>query len=168
MTTVVIGYGLLRGTGHPLYEAIARESDQPRRTYYVVIPYCATLIGGVASNLLFGPLALTGYLVGGIGDAAGEPVGTRWGKHRYQISWLGQYGGSKSVEGSAGILVASMLVLLGLTLVKLQPHFGWHSFLAVVLIALSVTLVEAVSPRGWDNTPMQIIPTFLAFLLLRF
>jgi phytol kinase len=167
MTTVVIAYGLLRGTGHPLYEAIARESDRPRRTYYVVIPYFATLIGGVASNLLFGPLALAGYLVGGIGDAAGEPVGTRWGKHRYQISWLGQSCGIKSVEGSIAILVVSMLVLFVFTLVNLQPHFGWHSFLAVALIAFSVTLVEAASPRGWDNTPMQIVPTFLAFLLLR-
>jgi len=26
---------------------------------------------------------MVGYLVGGLGDAAGEPVGTRWGKHRY-------------------------------------------------------------------------------------
>src|SRR5215510_1548000 len=112
MTTLVLAYALLRGVGHPLYEAIARESDRPHRTYYIVVPYLATLIGGIASNLFFGPLALVGYLVGGIGDAAGEPVGTRWGKHQYKFSWLGRRAGTKSLEGSAAILLASLLGLL--------------------------------------------------------
>src|SRR5215510_15533241 len=96
MTSILLAYVVLRGTGHPLYEAIARESDGPKRTYYVVIPYFATLLGGITSNLLFGPLALTGYLIGGIGDAAGEPVGTRWGRHQYRLSLFGLNTGTKS------------------------------------------------------------------------
>jgi len=164
MTTLVLAYALLRGVGHPLYEAIARESDRPHRTYYIVIPYLATLIGGIASNLFFGPLAVVVYLVGGIGDAAGEPVGTKWGKHRYTFSWLGQSAGSKSVEGSAAILLASLLGLLVALAIHQQLH--WQSLVAIVLIACSCTVIEATSPRGWDNTPMQFVPTFLAFLLL--
>src|SRR5262245_55881686 len=53
MTSLVLAYAVLQGNGHPLYEAIARGDDSPHRTYYVVIPYLATLIGGVANNVLF-------------------------------------------------------------------------------------------------------------------
>jgi len=164
MTTFVIAYALLRGVGHPLYEAIARESDRPHRTYYVVVPYLATLIGGIASNLFFGPLALVGYLVGGIGDAAGEPVGTRWGKHQYKVLWLGRKAGTKSLEGSAAILLASLLGLL--LALAIHRQLNWQSLIPIVLIACICTVIEAASPRGWDNTPMQFVPTFLAFLLL--
>jgi phytol kinase len=164
MTTLVLAYALLRGVGHPFYEALARESDRPHRTYYIVVPYLATLIGGIASNLFFGPLAVVGYLVGGIGDAAGEPVGTRWGKHQYKFSWLGRRAGTKSVEGSAAILLASLLGLL--VALAIQRQLNWQSLVAIVLIACSCTVIEATSPRGWDNTPMQFVPTFLAFMLL--
>jgi phytol kinase len=164
-TSLVLAYAVFRGAGYPLYEAIARVSDRPNRTYYVVVPYIATLIGGVVSNYLFGSLAIIGYLVGGIGDAAGEPVGTKWGKHRYQLSWLGA--GTKSFEGSAGVLLASLLVLFVGIAANPAFQFGWHSLAAVAGIALICTFIEAAAPRGWDNTPMQVVPAFLAFLLLR-
>jgi phytol kinase len=76
MVSAVVALAVLRGPNNPLYEALAREQDGPARTYYIVIPHFATMIGGLASNIFFGPLALVGYLVGGLGDAAGEPVGT--------------------------------------------------------------------------------------------
>ena len=75
MVSIVVGLAVLRGPNDRLYEALAREQDGPSRTYYIVVPYFATLIGGLASNMFFGPLATVGYLVGGLGDAAGEPVG---------------------------------------------------------------------------------------------
>jgi hypothetical protein len=43
-----------------LYEAMARETDAPHRTHYIIVPYFATLIGGLASNILFGPVAVVG------------------------------------------------------------------------------------------------------------
>ena len=49
-----------------LYEAIAREKDEPRRTFFVLLPYFTTLAGGLASNILFGPFAVAGYLVTGV------------------------------------------------------------------------------------------------------
>ena len=44
-----------------------------------------TAIGGVLCNLLFPRYAYIGYLVCGWGDAVGEPIGMRWGKHRYNV-----------------------------------------------------------------------------------
>jgi phytol kinase len=162
MVSLVVGLVVVRGRGNSLYEALAREQDRPNRTYYIVIPYFATLIGGMTSNIFFGPLAVVGYLVGGLGDAAGEPVGVRWGRHRYAVS----AGGEKTFEGSLAVLAACVIALvIG---VAVSPHlrFDLGSLIALPVIAIVCTLVEAFSPRGWDNVPMQIVPTVLAAVLL--
>ncbi len=165
-TSCVIFYAVLRGRGHLLYDAIGRETDHPHSTLYIIIPYLATLIGGVTSNFLFGPLALTGYLVTGIGDAVGEPVGTRFGRHKYKVPSLVGPRSERSYEGSAAVFLASAfaisLTLLFIFDLALTPR----NLVAVPLLALACTVVEAGSPRGWDNLTMQIVPAFLAKLWL--
>ena len=76
MCTLVVFYAVARGAGNHFYEALAREKDEPHRTFFVLVPYFTTLIGGLVSNILFGPVAVAGYLVTGLGDAIGEPPGT--------------------------------------------------------------------------------------------
>ena len=161
--SAVIAYALARGPGNHLYEAMAREQDSPHRTYYIIVPYFATLIGGVTSNLLFGPFAVIGYLVGGLGDAAGEPAGTRWGRNRYSI---GPALSTKSLEGSLAVLTASLIALFIGVAISSQLHFDLRAALVLPLIAIVCTFVEAFSPRGWDNVPMQIVPTLLVVFLL--
>jgi len=163
MVTLVVGYAILRGPGCPLFEAIGREKDGAYRSYFIVIPYFATLIGGLASNILFGPLAVVGYLVGGLGDAAGEPVGTRWGKRHYAF---GPAMNAKTIEGSVAVLLTSLAALFISVALRPELHFDLRSLIALPVIAAVCTLVEAVSPRGWDNAPMQIVPTVLVAFLL--
>jgi phytol kinase len=163
---VVVGFAVFRGPGDRLYEALAREQDGADRTYYIVISYVATMIGGMTSNVIFGPLAVVGYLVGGLGDAAGEPAGIRWGRHPYTISISGPKI-SKTFEGSLAVLAASVVALLIGVAISPQLSFDLRSLIVVPLIATVCTLVEAFSPRGWDNVPMQVVPTVLAAILLR-
>ena len=162
MVSLVVGLAVVRGKGDKLYEALAREQDGPNRTYYIVVSYFATLIGGMTSNLIFGPLAVVGYLVGGLGDAAGEPAGVRWGRHTYTIST----GATKTFEGSLAVLAASIVALSIGVAISPELHFGLRSFIILPVIAIVCTLVEAFSPRGWDNVPMQVVPTVLAAILL--
>ena len=159
MVSIVVGHAVIGGSGNRLYEAIAREKDSPLRTYFVVVPYFATLIGGLISSALFGPLAIVGYLVGGLGDAAGEPVGTRWGKHGF---WFGR----KTFEGSVAVVVASTVALAIAVAVRPEFHATVETMIAVPVIALVCGVVEVCSPRGWDNVSMQIVPTVLAAFLL--
>jgi len=166
MTTLVLAYTLFRGAGHPMYEAIAREKDEPYRTYYIIVPYLATLAGGVAGNIWFGPAALIGYLVGGLGDAAGEPVGTRWGRRRYIVPTLSPVKTMRTIEGSIGVFVASLVALAAGTLLAPGFTFRPQSLAAIPAVALACTLLEAISPHGWDNATMQLGPAFLASLLL--
>jgi phytol kinase len=162
MVSLVVARAVCGGQGDKLYEALAREQDGPHRTYYIVIPYFATLIGGLASSVFFGPVAVMGYLVGGLGDAAGEPAGIRWGRHPYMIST----GRTKTVEGSFAVLIVSVLALLVGVAISPELQFSLRAVIVLPLIGVVCTLVEAFSPRGWDNVPMQIVPTVLAAILL--
>jgi len=166
MTTLAIAYALLRGSGHFMYEAMAREKDAPRRTHYIVVPYFATLIGGLLSNIFFPRAAVFGYLVAGLGDAIAEPVGTRFGKHQYRVPAVRGVRAVRSLEGSGSVLIVSALALI--VCLALSPQFAlsWRSLLIVVLIAAISTLVEAVSPHGWDNATMQVVPALLGTVLL--
>ena len=166
MVSIVVAYAVFAGPGNRLYEAIAREQDGKLRTYFVVIPYFATLIGGLTSNILFGPLAIVGYLVGGLGDAAGEPAGTRWGNRRYSIGGVGNAKATKTIEGSLAVVAASTIALLIAVAIRPEFHLTPHSWIAVPVIGIICGVVEAVSPRGWDNVPMQIVPTVLAAMFL--
>jgi phytol kinase len=163
MVSIIVGQAIFRGPGNPGYEALAREKDGPLRTHYIVIPYFATLIGGLASNIFFGPLAVVGYLVGGLGDAAGEPAGTRWGRNRYAI---GRRMNVKTIEGSIAVLAASLIALLISVAIRPELHFDYRSLFALPIIAMLCAVVEAISPRGWDNVTMQIVPTMLVAFLL--
>lgn len=166
MTSLVIFYALIRGDGYLLYEGIAREKDAPYRTHYIVTPYLATLLGGIAANLLFGPAAMVGYLVTGIGDAIGEPVGTRFGRHEYPVPSLRKVKSTRSLEGSAAVFGVSYLaIVLGILLL---PHAALSLPLLgkALLVALACALAEAVSPHGWDNATLQIVPAYLVTVLM--
>lgn len=163
-TSAVIFYALLRGEGHVLFEAMARESDAPWRARFIVVPYVATLLGGLASNLLFGGDAIVGYLVAGLGDAVGEPVGTRFGRHRYRVPTIGGAPSQRSWEGSLAVFAVSFAgVLLAQTTLR-ESTAGVGTALVIALLS---TLVEAVSPHGWDNLTMQVVPSALAAALWR-
>lgn len=166
MTTLVLAYAVWRGAGHAFYEALARERDAPYRTHYIVASYAATLIGGLISNLIAGPFALCGYLVCGLGDAAGEPIGTRWGRHWYRIPTRTGTTVQRSLEGSLGVFVVSALALLfGLSLL-FDLTAALHAWPVVVAIALACTAIEALSPHGWDNATLQISASVLAAVFI--
>ena len=107
--------------------------------------------------MFFGPLAFVGYLVGGLGDAAGEPIGTRWGRHHVSVT--------KTFEGSIAVLTASGIALLIAIAITPELHFDLRSVIALPVIAVVCALVEVFSPRGWDNLPMQLVPTLLVAIL---
>jgi phytol kinase len=166
MTTLVIVYALFRGSGYFMYEAMAREKDAPRRTHYIVVPYFATLIGGLINNIFFPGAVVFGYLVAGLGDAIAEPVGTRFGKHQYRAPAIYGVRAVRSIEGSISVLIVSALALI--LCIAFSPQFALslRALLAVILIAVISTIAEAVSPHGWDNVTMQALPAILGNFLL--
>ena len=153
MTSLVVFYAVLRGEGNMLYEAMAREKDAPKRTYYVIAPYFATLIGGVAANIFFGLFSLYGYLVVGIADAIAEPVGTRFGKHPYKVPTFHGLKLTRTLEESTAVFLGSLFALL-VGNICLTGEWQFNGMMLGIVAVL--TLLEAVSPHGWDNFVLQL------------
>ena len=164
VVTAIVGWALWQGDGYPFYEALARPSDRPRRTLFIVLPLITTALGGVFANLFFPTVAFVGYLVCGWGDAVGEPVGTRWGTHRYRVPSIGGVAATRSLEGSAAVLCAgSIAASLGLWL------HGFPASTALYLgfgAGLGGAAVEAISNHGLDNFTVQVAAAGVAVLLM--
>lgn len=160
VVSLLVLHAIWRGDGHPLYEALARPTDAPHRTLFVAIPLLTTAVGGLAANLFFPAFAYVGYLVGGWGDAIGEPVGTRYGKHRYSVPSLAGVRATRSLEGSAAV------TLMGMAAATLALLAGGHAppvALGVgVACGLAGAAVEAVSSHGLDNLTVQVTATAVA------
>lgn len=161
---LVVLWAVAAGPGQPLYEALARPTDAPRRSLFVLVPLATTALGGLASNLLFADAALFGYLVAGWGDAVGEPVGARWGRHPYRVPSLAGVPAARTLEGSLAVAAAGCAAaLVGGVLAGLPAA----SAIGVALACgLAGAAVEAFSTHGLDNLTVQLAASGAAFLLV--
>ena len=160
---LLVLYAVVRGDGSALYQALARETDRPHRTVFILVPLATTAVGGLAAALLAGPFATVGYLVSGWGDAVGEPVGQAFGRHPYRVPSLLGVPARRTVEGSAAVLVMGTLAAwVGLLLVGI-PAAGALAVAAACGAAGALT--EAVSNHGLDNLTVQIAAAGTALLL---
>ncbi len=160
----VIVYGVLvaggvlvatwRGAASGLFNALARPEDAPYERRHVLAPLVCTAVGGVLAHLIAGSLAAVPYLVAGWGDAVGEPVGIRWGRHRYRVPAWGPATATRSWEGSAAIWLASTLAAgLGLLV---SGRTGTEALVWAIPIGSAAAVIESVSPHGWDNLTLLV------------
>ncbi len=165
---LMIGYGtivIMIGEGNIFYEAVAREQDAPYRAFYLIIPSVATMIAVLMNRTFFGEYANLGYLVAGWGDDVGEPIGVRFGKHRYKVPTLTGIACTRSIEGSTAVFlmgsfaaVFSLVTLLGVSLPL--------AIAAGLIAGLGATIVEAVSFHGVDNFTIQIAAVSIAYFII--
>lgn len=92
------------------------------------------------------------------GDAFAAIVGKRWGVRRFTV--LGQ---TRSLEGSLAMFGFSLIATWIALIVFAQP-LGASLWLAF-LVAVIVTIVEAVSPFGIDNLTVPLISALVLYLL---
>ncbi len=162
--TSCVMFAVWRGDGFAFYESMARDSDRPRRSLFILVPMVTTAAGGLLSNLLFPQFAFIGYLVCGWGDALGEPVGARWGRHDYRVPSLAGVPAHRTLEGSLAVFtggsVAAMAGLLAFGMPAITALMGG------LACGLFGAAVEAFSNHGLDNFTIQVASSAAAFLLL--
>jgi phytol kinase len=103
--------------------------------------------------------AAIGILVMAWGDGLAAIVGQRWGRHPYKI-----FGNSKSLEGSATLLLVSYIV----TTIILYVANGnlpivWLVGIPVAIVAV---ILESISQFGLDNITLPSGAAMLAFWLV--
>ena len=152
-----------RGEGDSLYEALARDTDRPHRTLFILVPLATTAVGGLLAALVAGPFAAVGYVVAGWGDAVGEPVGARWGRHPYRVPSFGGVGARRTGEGSAAVFAAGAAAAF-VALAGLGVPTG-SALLVAPAVAAVATAVEALSHHGTDNLTVQLAASLAAMAL---
>ena len=118
-------------------------STQTAATYGVIVGLIVILGQMGRPELIFLPL-----IINGIGDGLAEPVGVRFGRHKYTVRALftrERY--TRSLEGSACVFVSALAALAFLA----GSFTGTQLLLACLTIPLAATLVEAFSPHTWDS-----------------
>lgn len=160
----VVLLAVLRGYDSALFDALARPSDSPRERWFVVAPLASTAVGGVVSNLLFGPFAVVGYLVAGWGDAIAEPVGERWGRHRYRSPSMFGVRATRSLEGSIAVFTVGAIGALVALLASSMTLV--HAGAAALAAGFAGALIEAVSTHGLDNLTVQVGASGIAYFVI--
>lgn len=161
IVSLAVLYAIYRGDKFPFYEAMARPTDSPHRTFFIVVPLITTALGGLTANFFFGEFSYIGYLVAGWGDAVGEPVGTRWGKHKYRIPSLLGVSATRSLEGSIAVMIVSILVaFIGFTANQVELT---TALLVSAACGTFGAIVEAISNHGLDNFTIQVAAAGTAY-----
>jgi dolichol kinase len=111
--------------------------------YIVLIPAIILFIKTDYSSLIFIPV-----LINGLGDGLAEPVGIKFGRHKYKTKALfSKRKYERSLEGSACVFIASIAFLF-----MFQSSFSGIEFIwALIVLPLAMTIAEAFSPHTWDT-----------------
>jgi phytol kinase len=162
-----IGKGIVKNEAFISSMSRSGEASELLRgtLYYAILVLAVTLIwfyvpaGGLANAT---PIALVvmGCLAGGDGFA--DVIGRRFGKRKYKFR-----GSEKSLEGSLGMLLGSVLVTLILVAVFGTEVTAWTMaifVLPVLLFSIIATVIEAVSPKNLDNWTISIGVVLVMFI----
>lgn len=162
--TLLVLRGVRKGPGDSLFRALAREGDGPDSGRFLILPLFSTALGGLLGAVAVGEFVVVGFLVCGWGDALGELVGVKWGRHRYRVPFGRGRGHTRSLEGSISVFLAGAL---GGSIALAFLGIGFQEVVQVGLICgLVGAVVEAVSSHGTDNLFMQLGATLTAWWFL--
>lgn len=117
--------------------------------YAVLIPMRVLFLKLGFAELVFIPI-----LVHGIGDGLAEPVGVRFGKHKYSCrALLSTRRYTRSLEGSSCVFMAGLIAVVSFHASFTAPQFVG----ALLVVPISITLAEAFSPHTWDTPYMFLV-----------
>ena len=145
---------LLKGfTAKPDDQAVKTMTRTGDRRELLRGPLYFTLVMNVMGTIFFYSLgAITAMSFLGWGDGLAPVFGKRFGKHKYRIL------SDKSLEGSIASFIFGLIAGILLNLF----FFDTVNFGFLFTCAILTTLVEAVSPKDFDNLliPMAVMVLF--------
>jgi len=147
-----------------------RPEDRPHTMFWLTTQLFAGYAVLIPMQILFRKLGFAELifipiLVHGFGDGLAEPVGVRFGKHKYSCrSLFNQRRYTRSLEGSSCVFVAGLVAVL-----VFYASFTPAQFIAALLVVpLGMTLAEAFSPHTWDTPYMFLVGTGSVLGIMKF
>ena len=146
-----------------------RPEDRPHTMFWLTTQLLAGYAVLIPMQILFRKLGFAELifipiLVHGFGDGLAEPVGVRFGKHKYSCRALfSERRYTRSLEGSSCVFVAGLAAVL-----LFHASFTGPQFVAALLVVpIGVTLAEAFSPHTWDTPYMFLVGTVSLLGIMR-
>ena len=139
-------------TAKPDDEAVKTMTRTGDRKELLKGPLYFTLVMNIMGTLFYKtPLALTSMGFLGWGDGLAPVFGKRFGKHKYKIF------SEKTVEGSAAFFIFG---LLGAWFFNIL-FYSEVSFNNILITAVVLTIIEALSPKDLDNILIPLVAVVL-------
>ena len=136
-----------------------RPEDRPHTMFWLTTQLFAGYAVLIPMQILFRKLGFAELifipiLVHGLGDGLAEPVGVRFGKHKYSCRALfSKRRYTRSLEGSSCVFLAGLVAVL-----SFQASFTSLQFIgALLIVPMAITLAEAFSPHTWDTPYMFLV-----------
>lgn len=128
--------------------------------YIVLVPMVILFVQNGLSGIIWIPLLILAF-----GDGLAEPVGIRFGKHKYETyAFFSKKKYVRSLEGSACVFLASIIVII-----VFHSSFSQLQFIiALIFIPILMTFVEAFSPHTWDTPTLYLAGYGALYAITRF
>ena len=142
-----------------MFRSFDRPEDRPFTLLWLSTQFLVSYLVLIPLLMYFSeqqilPLIFIVILTAGIGDGLAEPVGVRFGKHKYTTYALftkRRY--TRSIEGSACVFFTCMLCTLGFSSYFTDTQF----IMAITFLPILLTLAEAWSPHTWDSPFIYLV-----------
>jgi len=150
-----------------MFSSFDRPEDRPYTLLWLSTQTAAGYLVLLPMGILFAhydllSLMLIPIFIYGIGDGLAEPVGVKFGRHKYRVPAL--FTNKKfyrSLEGSACVFITSVIVI--------GAHYSYFTpiqfTVALGIVPLAMTLAEAVSPHTWDS-PFMFFVGYLSLFII--
>lgn len=155
-----------------MFGVMAREEDYLSGHIWGPFLYAISINLLVAAFTLFSNLIpffvipALGLTAMYLGDGIAPIIGAKYGKHKYTIR-----NATRSLEGSISVFIGSLLgawvcwLFLDVFATGGMPVFNAAQIAILsVICAISATLIEAISPPGFDNLTVPLLTTLIVFL----
>ncbi|MCP4673645.1 MAG: hypothetical protein GY857_20350 [Desulfobacula sp.] len=128
--------------------------------YIVLVPMVIFFVQNGLSGIIWIPLLILAF-----GDGLAEPVGIKFGKHKYETyAFFSKKKYVRSLEGSACVFLASIIVII-----VFHSSFSQLQFIiALIFIPILMTFVEAFSPHTWDTPTLYLAGYGALYAITRF
>lgn len=153
---VVVNYASYKSN---IIKVMERDEGENKDSFGTVY-YAISLL--ILSLITFGPvknplIGLCGAIVMGYGDGLAAVIGQRFKTKEFKIG-----NSKKTVAGSAAMLVITLMIMTGFFY-----YVGASLWLLkAIVVAIIMTIIEAVCPKGTDNLAVPLLTSLLAGLLM--